>query len=149
MDYKIIKNFFTFLFLSTLFVLIFLIFYHFENKYFLENEITPWDGSVYKNIIIMLNNPGFEMEEAHFLHPHSSKILFLYLTRFLADFYELSIIKTMYLINIVSSYLLFIIIFYFLGFFKKNFFLQLIFTLLLFFLWNSQLRMSIYNQAIL
>ena len=147
MDYKITKNFFTFLFLSTLFFFIFLIFYHFENKYFLENEITPWDGSVYKNIIIMLNNPGFEMEEAHFLHPHSSKILFLYLTRFLADFYELSIIKTMYLINIVSSYLLFIIIFYFLGFFRKNFFLQLIFTLLLFFLWNSQLRMSIYNPS--
>ena len=146
-DKKLFQEIFKLLIISIFFLALLFYFYQFENKYFLENEITPWDGSVYKNIIIMLNNPNFEMQEAHFLHPHSSKVLFLYLTKFLSNFYNLSIIKTMFFINIVSSYLLFIIIFYFLGFFKKNFFLQLTFTFLLFFLWNSHLRMSIYNPS--
>ena len=144
---KITKNLAIFLLVNISFLLIFLIFFYFENKYFLVNEITPWDGSIFKHIILKLSDPSHNIVQSHFLDPHSSKLLFIFLTNFIKNYFDLSIINTMFSINIFCCYLLFLITFYFLGFFNKNLILQLILTLSLFILWNAQLRFSIYNPS--
>ena len=144
---KFIKNIFIFLIISLSFFIIFFLFFQFENKYFLQNEITPWDGSIFKDIVISLNDKSHNIIESHFLEPHSSKLLFIYFVSFVKNYFNLSIIFSMFLINLLSCYLLFLIIFYFLDNFKKNLVLQLILTLSLFCLWNGQLRFSIYNPS--
>ncbi len=144
---NIIKNLPVFLIINFCFFITFYLFFQFENKYFLQNEITPWDGSIFKDIVISLNEKSYNIAESHFLEPHSSKILFIYLVNFVKNYFDLSIIFSMFLINLVSCYFLFLIIFYFLGYFKKNLVLQLIITLALFCLWNGQLRFTIYNPS--
>ena len=142
-----IKNIPIFLLINFCFILTFLIFFQFENKYFLQNEITPWDGSIFKHIIISLNDKSYNIAQSHFLEPHSSKLLFIYFVNFIKNYFNLSIIYSMFFLNILSCYILFLIIYYFLGYFKKNLILQLILTLSLFFLWNGQLRLAIYNPS--
>jgi len=144
---NLIKNTPIFLLINFSFFLTFFIFFEFENKYFLQNEITPWDGSIFKHIIISLNDKSYQITQSHFLEPHSSKLLFIYFVNFIKNYFDFSIIHSMFILNIFSCYLLFITIYYFLGYFKKNLLLQLILTLSLFFLWNGQLRFAIYNPS--
>ena len=142
------RNLLIFLLVNICFFFIFFIFFQFENKHFLQNNIIPWDGSIFNHIIISLSNTSHKIVESHFLEPHSSKMLFLYLINFIKNYFNLSIIVSMFWVNIVCCYLLFLIIFYFLGYFKKNIMLQLILTSSLFFLWNAQLRTAIYNPGL-
>jgi len=144
---NIIKNLPTFIIINFCFFLTFFLFFQFENKYFLQNDITPWDGSIFKDIVISLNDKSYNIIESHFLEPHSSKLLFIYFVNFIKNYFNLSIIFSMFLINLCSCYFLFLIIFYFLGFFKKNLALQLVITLAFLCLWNGQLRFTIYNPS--
>ena len=147
MHTNIIRNTTVFISINVCFFLIAFIFFQFENKYFLQNGIAPWDGSIFKHIILSLNDKSYSIVQNHFLDPHSSKLGFIYFVNFVKNYFTLTIINSMFWINIASCYLLFLIIFYFLGYFKKNIILQLILTLSLFFLWNGQLRYSIYNPS--
>ena len=144
---NIIRNLPVFLIINICFFVTFFLFFQFENKYFLQNEITPWDGSIFKDIVISLNDKSYNIIESHFLEPHSSKLLFIYFVNLVKNYFDLSIILSMFLINLLSCYFLFLIIFYFLGYFKKNLVLQIIITLALFCLWNGQLRFTIYNPS--
>jgi len=143
----IIKKISTFLLVSTCFVVVFLILYQFENKHFLQNEITPWDGSIFKNLILTLNDKSHEIIQFQFIEPHSSKLLFIVLVNFIKNYFELTIVNAMFWINIVCTYLLFLITFYFLGYFKKKIIIQLILTTCFFLMWNTQLRFSIYMPS--
>ena len=142
-----IVNLLIFISLNISFFLIFFIFYKFENKYFLLNDITPWDGAIFKDIIKGFLNESHTVGHPHFLDPHSDKLLYLLITGFIHKTLNISIINTMFFVNIVSTYLLFIITFYFLGYFKKNYLLQIILTIVFFVLWNSHLRFTIYNPS--
>ena len=93
---KFIKNIFIFLIISLSFFIIFFLFFQFENKYFLQNEITPWDGSIFKDIVISLNDKSHNIIESHFLEPHSSKLLFIYFVSFVKNYFNLSIIFSMF-----------------------------------------------------
>ena len=142
-----VVNLLIFISLNISFFLILFIFYKFENKYFLLNDITPWDGAIFKDIIKSFLNESHKVGHPHFLDPHSDKLLYLLITGFIHKNLNISIINTMFFVNIVSTYLLFIITFYFLGYFKKNYLLQIILTIAFFVLWNSHLRFTIYNPS--
>ena len=147
MHINIIKKLSIFILVTTCFVVVFLILYQFENKHFLQNEITPWDGSIFKNLVLTLNDKSHEIVQFQFIEPHSSKLLFIVLVNFIKNYFELTIVNAMFWINIVCTYLLFLITFYFLGYFKKKIIIQLILTTCFFLMWNTQLRFSIYMPS--
>ena len=113
MQNNLIRNIFIFILINFSFFLTFFLFFEFENKYFLQNEITPWDGSIFKDIVISLNNKSYNIIESHFLEPHSNKLLFIYLVSFVKNYFDISIIFSMFLVNLLSCYLLFLIVFIF------------------------------------
>ena len=139
-----------FLFNFIFFVLIFF-YFQFENQYFLNNSIFPFDAIVYKDLAISLFDNNYkdtiDYTSTLIYYPHTSKVLYPLIIGFINKYLNINLIFSMFYINLISIYLTCIIAFILLSKFVKNNLLNLLVIFLYLIIWNSQLRASFYNPA--
>ncbi len=137
--------------LSFIFIFSCLFFFNFENLYFLENKIFPFDSIVYKDLALSFFAENYkdtvDYTSTLIYYPHTTKIIYPLLSGLINSNFNLDLINTMFYLNLISIYLSFIIGFFLINKFINNILFSLLIIFLFLIIWNAPLRATFYNPA--
>ena len=137
--------------LSASFFVISFFFFNYENLYFLNNSIFPYDAIVFKDIAISLFDNNFKdtipAQSKLIYHPHTTKLLYPIFSGAIHEFTSLNLIYSMFFLNLISAFGVILISYILINKFINNNFLTIILLILFILIWNGPLRVAFYNPA--
>lgn len=134
------NKFFEYIFTALLFSIFLYYFYHLDKGVLLERQFSPWDSFYYKQIA----NSFLKEEFVSIMYPFNERILFPFIIANFVKLFHINIIFSSFVINLISTFIIVIIILFSLNFFKVSKiskFFTIIFFLISFIM---PLRYSIY-----
>ncbi len=139
------------LILSLIFIFSCLFFFNFENLYFLENKIFPFDAIVYKDLALGFFNENYkdsvDYTSTLIYYPHTTKIIYPLLSGFINNKLNLDLINSMFCLNLISIYLSLILGIFLINKFVNDIKISLTIIFLFLIIWNAPLRATFYNPA--
>ena len=134
------KKFFEYIITTFLFCIFLYYFYNLDKGMLLERQFSPWDSFYYKIIANSFLDGNFVTT----MYPFNERILFPFVIASFSKLFQTDIVFSSFIINLISTYIIVIIILFSLNFFKVTKFSKF-FTIIFFFIsFIMPLRYSIY-----
>ena len=126
-------------------------FYYYENTYFLESNIFPFDSIVFKDMAISFFDGNYknsiDYRSTLIYYPHNTKFIYPFLSGFVYKFTNFDLIQSMLIINLVSCYLSIILCVFLINKFIENFAISISIIFFFLIIWNAPLRLAFYNPS--